>query len=148
MDFPFASRKTNQVQPGQGGQSLVCSFCIFCRCPPQFSSIHRMQRHNDNFLQSQKFSKALPTMGAFPPCFLQEQVQPSPLFFPEFPFIVNLSRVEHRPHLECSPGHSTFPPATLERADQATNHRLLVIYLLIFFFSSPLWLLALLFLLS
>lgn len=82
-----------------------------------------MQQHNDNFLQSQKFSKALPTTGAFPPGFLQEQVQPSPLFLPEFPFIVNLSRVKGKPHLECSPDTQLFhrPPWREETRPQTTD---------------------------
>lgn len=73
-----------------------------------------MQRHNDSFLWSQKFQQSSPHNGGIPTMFVPElvstleQVQPSPLFFPEFPFIVNLNSVKHRPQLECSSGHSTF----------------------------------------
>lgn len=62
-----------------------------------------MQQHNVNFLWSQNFQQSAPHNGGIPTMLVTElarsldQVQPSPPFFPEFPFIVNLNSMKQRP---------------------------------------------------
>lgn len=56
-----------------------------------------------NFLWSQNFQQSAPHNGGIPTMLVTElarsldQVQPSPPFFPEFPFIVNLNSMKQRP---------------------------------------------------
>lgn len=67
-----------------------------------------MQQHYVNFLWTQKFQQSAPHKVGIPIMFIIElsrlldQVQPSPLLFLEFPFIVKINSMKLRPQLSFS----------------------------------------------